>query len=263
MSSSAMKPMPLVRPIQMRLLVSRFSYSSMRLGKISMNVLDPFLPAARRFQRQAADPEVAGHHALPAEHLEDLEDLFALAEAVEEDAHGADIDGVRAQPDQVAVEAGELGEHHAHPLRLRGDFELQQFLHRQAVAEVVGERGEVVHAVGERHRLLVGFDLALLLDAGVQEADIGLAFDDDLAVEFDQQAQHAVGGRVLRAHVEDHAAGAAFAAAASSTSARMFPGMPESLIAKPLGPVIGIILAQRVAFPILRHHDALQVPDGR
>ena len=37
-----------------------------------------------------------------------------------------------------------------------------------------------------------------------QKADIGNAVDNDLAVEFEQEAQHAVRGRVLRPHVQQH-----------------------------------------------------------
>ena len=62
-----------------------------------MNLLHALLPAARRLERQPADAEVAGHHALAGEHLEDAQDVFALAEAVEEHAHRADIDA-RAFP---------------------------------------------------------------------------------------------------------------------------------------------------------------------
>ncbi len=87
-----------------------------------------------------------------------------------------------------------------------GNLQPEQFLHRQAVAQVVGKRRQVIHAVGEGDRLLVVLDLELLLDAGVQVADIGLALDHGFAVELEHQAQHAVRGRVLRPHVEDHAA---------------------------------------------------------
>ena len=132
----------------MGLLVSRFSYSSTRLGKISINFFTRLLPAARRLKRQPADAEIAGHHALPREHLEDAQNLFALAEAIQEHRHRADIDGVRAQPDQVAVQARELGQHHAHPLRLRRNFEAEQLLHRQAIAQVIRKRREVIDAVG-------------------------------------------------------------------------------------------------------------------
>ena len=41
-----------------------------------------------------------------------LEQLFALAEAIEEDGERADVHGVRAQPDQVGLNAGQLIEQH-------------------------------------------------------------------------------------------------------------------------------------------------------
>ena len=55
-----------------------------------------------------------------------------------------------------------------------GISSLQQLLHRQAVAEIVRERRQVVDAVGQRDRLLLGLDFEFLLDAGVQKADVGL-----------------------------------------------------------------------------------------
>src|SRR5204862_6964824 len=55
-------------------------------------LFNSLVPAARMIERQAADTDVARHHALAGEHLENAQDVFPLAEAVEEDAHGADID---------------------------------------------------------------------------------------------------------------------------------------------------------------------------
>src|ERR1035437_2861085 len=143
---------------------------------------DALVPPARWFQGQPADAEVAGHHALAAELFEDLEDLLALAEAVEEHRHGADIESVRAQPHQMAVEPREFGEHHAHPLGRRRDLQLQQFLHRQAVAQVHGERRQVIHAVGQGDRLLIVLNFELLFDAGVQKTDVRPAGNDCFAV---------------------------------------------------------------------------------
>ena len=80
----------------------------------------------------------------------------------------------------------------------------EQLLDRQAVAEVVGHGAEIVDAVGQRDDLLVELGLAGLLDAGVQVADVGREGDDGFAVDLEHEAQHAVGRRVLRAHVEDH-----------------------------------------------------------
>ena len=167
-----MKPTPLVRPIQMRLFGQQvFVFVDAARENVD-ELLHALLPAARRLQRQPADAEIAGHHALAGEHFENAQNLFALAEAVEEHAHRADVDGVRAQPHQVAVEARQLGQHHAHPLRLRRNLQPEQLLHRQAVAQIVRERRQVIDAVGQRDRLLVGLDLEFLLDAGVQIADV-------------------------------------------------------------------------------------------
>ena len=45
----------------------------------------------RRLQRQAADAEVRGHHPLAGDHFEHAQHVFALAEAIEEDGHRADV----------------------------------------------------------------------------------------------------------------------------------------------------------------------------
>src|SRR6266849_5600648 len=66
---------------------------------------DHFAPTGWRIERQAADADVAGHHALAGEALENFQDFFALAEAIEQDRHGAHVEGVGAQPNQVRRDA--------------------------------------------------------------------------------------------------------------------------------------------------------------
>jgi hypothetical protein len=41
-------------------------------------------------------------------------------------------------------------------------------------------------------------------DAGVQKADVRNAIDHRLAIQFEQETQHAMRGRVLRPHVQEH-----------------------------------------------------------
>ena len=217
MSSSEMKPTPLVRRVQMGFESSRSSYSSTLLGNARMNLPDRVLPSARRLQRQPADADVAGHHALAGKHFENAQNVFALAEAVEEHAHRADIERVRAQPHQMAVQPRKLGHHHAHPLRARRNLDLQQLFHRQRVHQIVRKVGQIVDAVGQRDHLLPGLLLALLFDAGVQEADVGHGLDDGLAFQFEHDPQHAVRGGMLRPHVERHA----------PRRGRTWPGPPE------------------------------------
>ena len=55
--------------------------------------------------------------------------------------------------------------------------------------------------------LRIGLRFAGFFDAGVQVADDGLGLEDDFAVELQNHAQHAVRGRVLRPHIEDHRLG--------------------------------------------------------
>ena len=88
-----------------------------------------------------------------------------------------------------------------------GNLEAEELFHRQGVGGVVGHRTEIVDAVGERRDLGVELGLGGLLDAGVEVADVGGEGDDGLAVDLEDQAEDAVGRRVLRAHVEDHGLG--------------------------------------------------------
>ena len=53
-----------------------------------------------------------------------------------------------------------------------GDFEAEELLDGEAVAEIVRHRGEIVDAVGEGNDLLVELGFAGLLDAGVEVADV-------------------------------------------------------------------------------------------
>ncbi len=167
-------------------------------------VLHAIEEAQRRLQRQPANAEVRGHHALSGNRLEQPQHVFALAEAVQEHRHGADVQGVRAQPHQVRVDARQLVQHDANPLRARRNLQPQQLLHRQAVGQVVGHGAEIVDAVGHGHDLLVELGLAGLLDAGVQIPDVGHDAHDGFAVDLQQQAQHAMGRGMLRTHVQDH-----------------------------------------------------------
>src|ERR1019366_5472518 len=72
-----------------------------------------------------------------------------------------------------------------------------------AVCRLVEERHEVVHPGAERDALRPGAVLHVLLDAGVQVADGRAHLGDGLALQRQDQPEHPVGGRVLRAHVDD------------------------------------------------------------
>ena len=100
----------------------------------------------------------------------------------------------------------QLGHQHADPHRPLGDVvvDAEQLLGGHREHQLVEERAEVVHAGDVRAALHVRQLLAGLLHAGVQVADDRLAPQHRLALQLEHQAQHAVGRRVLRTHVDDH-----------------------------------------------------------
>src|SRR5208337_112443 len=122
-------------------------------------------------------------------------------------------------------------------------------LDREAKAQVVGERGKVVHPVSERDALRVSLILEGLLEAAVEVADVINGSNHRLAVEFEYQAQYPVRRGVLRPHAQDNP----FLLTRNSFQR-------DRHLAISLG---GIILAQRVTFPIFRHKDSPQIRMSR
>ena len=93
---------------------------------------------------------------------------------------------------------------HADHLRAFGNLKPEQLLDRHAVGEVVAQRVEVVHAVGDDDALLVLLVLEELLHPRVEVADVGHALDDHLAIQHQFEPEHAVRRRVLRPERDGH-----------------------------------------------------------
>jgi hypothetical protein len=74
---------------------------------------------------------------------------------------------------------------------------------RRPLAE---QRRDVLERVDLADRLVVVRVLDQLLDAAVEVAEDRVDVDDALAVELEDDAEHAVRRRVLRAHVQEHLA---------------------------------------------------------
>src|SRR5271166_777222 len=167
-------------------------------------LLNPAEQINGRLQCKPSDAKIGRHHALAGDMLEDAEDLFTFAEGVEEDSHRADVQGVRAQPNQVRIQSRKLVQEHPYPLGTRRNLDLEQLFDGEAVNKIVRKRGKIVNAVGQRDNLLVELRLAGLLDSGVQISDVRDHLENRLAVDFDYQAENAVGRGVLRSHIHDH-----------------------------------------------------------
>ena len=105
---------------------------------------------------------------------------------------------MRAEPEAVACDALELGEHGADVARARRHLQAHQLLDRLAVAKVVARGRHVVDAIGDEDDLLVVALLAELLDAAVQVADHDVGVNDALAIQPQHDTQHAVRAGMLR-----------------------------------------------------------------
>jgi hypothetical protein len=140
--------------------------------------------------------------------FEDFENFFALAETVEERSERANIQSMSAEPNQVAGNALEFGENGANYFCASWSFGIEQFFDCFTVAEAVADCGDIVHAIDIGRKLLIGPILGDFFDAAMEIADHALGAADALAIEFEFDAQYAVGGGMLRAHVEDELVGA-------------------------------------------------------
>ena len=174
------------------------------LRHLAAELTDLRLEPDRDVLEDPADLEVAGVHPLAGRHLEQVEDRVALAEAVPEQRDRAEIEGRGAEPDQVRHDPVELQVEDPQVLGAVGDLELEQPLDAAAERLHVEEVGEVVHPLDEGDRLPVALVLARLLDPRVEVADHRLQVEDLLAAQGDDQAEHPVGGGVMRPHVDRH-----------------------------------------------------------
>ena len=93
--------------------------------------------------------------------------------------------------------------------RLR-HFQAEQPLDRQAEGVLLVHRRDVVEPVEIGHRLQVGLVLDQLLGAAMEQADMRIDALDDLAVELQHEAQHAMRRRMLRPEIDVEVADVGF-----------------------------------------------------
>lgn len=72
---------------------------------------------------------------------------------------------------------------------------------------VVVHGREIVEAVGVTNVLIIGEILGNLFLAAMEIAEMRRGFEDHFAIGAENDAQHAVSGRVLRPHVDEHLLG--------------------------------------------------------
>ena len=144
------------------------------------------------------------HHAGAGNRLKESLDSFPAPERKHHWGHGAGVQTHGADVEQVAGDAVQLTQNDADVLGAFGDFQTHQLLYGHAISQFVVEVADVVHPVEQGNDLVVLLALAQFLGASVQVADVRLNVNDFLAVHPEHHAEHAMGGGMLRPHVEQH-----------------------------------------------------------
>ena len=108
---------------------------------------------------------------------------------------------MRPQPQQMIQDAGDLIEHHPYILGAQRRLDPQQFLDGQYIAMLVTHHGDVVEAIHVADALIERLAFRQFLSAAMQKTDVGIGAFDHLAVQFQHQAQHTVGGGMLRPEI--------------------------------------------------------------
>ena len=160
------------------------------------------IETGRQVARHSADARVRRGETGAGQLLGQIVNHLAVFEGVEKDGHGPDVHGISPDTEKVRRNARQLTADHADGLAARRQFPAHQFFHRQCVGHVVGQRREVIQPVRVRHELVVLHVLRDLLVAAVEVADVRIGLGNDLTVQLEHNAQHAVRRRVRGPHVD-------------------------------------------------------------
>ncbi len=99
-----------VRFFQMIFSVRSVSYSSILSGKLLDEGFYHVVKFGRDIFRQSANPDVARGKARPGNVLHDGQDCLPFPEGIEEHGHGAYIEGMGREPEQMRSETLQLTE---------------------------------------------------------------------------------------------------------------------------------------------------------
>ena len=98
-------------------------------------------------------------------------------------------------------DAGDFVEHGADVLGTLGRLDPHQGFDRAHIGVLVAHHRHVIQAIHVADRLVERLGLGQLFGTTVQQAHVGVGTHDGFAVHFQDQAQHTVRGRMLRAEV--------------------------------------------------------------
>ena len=160
--------------------------------------LEEFVVHIHRYTTEAS---VAVGQTRSCDQIQDVENLLSVIEGIQEGSDPAQVEQVRTEPQQVAGDPVQLAGNDADVLGPFGDLDLHGLFDSLAVTEVVDHARQVVDTAGVGQELQVVAVFRHLLMGPVPIADDGLGLEDAFTFHVQPQSQHAMGGRMLWAHV--------------------------------------------------------------
>ena len=150
-------------------------------------VVTLILEARLEVETNSPYPHIVRGHPCPTQHFEEVEDHLSLPERIEEDGHGSQIEGPRADSDEVTADPGELRGYNTDILRPLRQHDLHEFLHRLHVGEVIGHPRHIVKPVRIGDELGIEEVFGYLFRPPVEVTDIGLRLDDLLTLHIKEE----------------------------------------------------------------------------
>ena len=142
--------------------------------------------------RDAADAEPGRVHTETGNRLHQIVDLLAVGKGKEYRRHRPDVLDKGGDVQQMAVDAEQLGEHHADHVDAVRHGNTRQFFYRQYVRHFVNAAAKIFNTVGIRNVAMPGLAFAHLLRAAVVVTDIGHAVDNLFAIELQNNTERTV-----------------------------------------------------------------------
>ena len=128
--------------------------------------------------------------------------LFTLFKAPERRCQRTNVHSLRCDVQKVVQDAANFGIKNADQRSTTRNFSAGQTFDGQAPSVFLVHRRHVVETVEIRKVLQIGAAFHQLFGATVQQTDMRVAAFNNLTVQFQNQTQHAVSRRVLRAEVD-------------------------------------------------------------
>ena len=137
--------------------------------------------------------------AVPGDHLQEVHDDLAVAPGVHEEGVESGLVAGDAQPEQMAVDALELGDEVPDVDAALGRLDFHELLDALDVTRGVGMGADAADPLGQVDVLDPGLFLGQLFQPAVVIAEPDVGVLDDLAFDRHPQADRLLEGRVLRA----------------------------------------------------------------